>query len=265
MKRTISYLLCITMLIALVLSGCGSTKTAPVIGTVTSLPSAGSRNVVVFGDSIAAGYGLDDQSKNYVNIFSTNIGATLKNDAVSGYDSSNLLELLKGGSVSSDIIRANIIILSIGGNDILHQKTLMISTIKQAALHGGDYFTDDINAIYTNFESNLRACIGAIRTLNPNAVIIIQTVYNPVLKQGYKVSAFNVAKLVNRYIVKLNDSIINVCTGMPNVCIFNVADEMNKDADNFYKANEDFDIHPTVHGHASLAAIYTKDFNSLVK
>lgn len=265
MKKIISLTLTVITLCTLLCSCGSSSKTATVSGTISNIPPYGSRQVTVLGDSIAAGYGLDDQSQNYVSIFSVNIGATLKNDAVSGYDSTDLLAQINIGTTARDIMSADIIIISIGGNDVLHQKDLLIKTIKDDYLHGGKPFPDEVEKIYTDFEANLRSCISAIRSLNSTASIIIQTIYNPVLKQGYKISGINVAKTVNKYIVRLNESITTVCKELTNVCVFDVAAEMNKDEDNFYKAGADFDIHPTVHGHKSLADIYTKDFNEIVK
>lgn len=264
MKKIFSLIL-IVCLCTVVFSSCSKDNSKAVSGTMGVIPPSGSRSVTVFGDSIAAGYGLESQNDNYVNIFTANIGATLKNNAVSGYDSTNLLSVLTSGTFSRDIVSADIVILSIGGNDLLHNKDLLISTLKEAYLHGGEFFTPEINSIYTQLEQNLRDSINIIRSLNPNASIIIQTVYNPVLKQGYKVSMINVGKLINKYIDKLNESILSVCTGLTNVCVFDVADEMNDDKENFYDANEQLDIHPTAYGHKSLAEIYTRDFNSLIQ
>lgn len=231
-----------------------------------SLPAAGSRKLVAFGDSIAAGFGLDDETKNYLYLFSKNIGASYQNFAVSGYDSGDLLKLLTspGTAEVAAVASANIIVLSIGGNDILHQKDLMINTLKNVYLNHGDWFTPEVDAIYAQFEKNFASCLDALRAQNPGAVILLQTVYNPAQKQGYYVAVVNVAKGVGKYLDRLNESIKKVCAGRADVYVIDDAERMNKDADNFYSLKQDFDIHPTEHGHASLAAIYTKDFNQLL-
>jgi hypothetical protein len=46
---------------------------------------------------------------------------------------------------------------------------------------------------------------------------------------------------------------------------FDVAPEMNEDAENFYGTDEKLDIHPTKHGHATLARVFTEKFNGLLK
>lgn len=263
MKKVVSVVVCIVLTV-MCFYGCGKEKIASVNSKITNMPPFGQRYVTAFGDSIAAGYGLDDQNNNYIALFSQNIGAQYKNNAVSGYDSNDLLKQLKSGRYSKDIDNANIVILSIGGNDILHQKDLMLETIKNAYLHGGEYFTDELNQIYAEFENNLRDSINLIKTRNPNASVIIQTIYNPAIKQGYYVSVINVGKLADKYIQKLNDSILSVCTGVNNVYIFDIVDKMNDDENNFYNLEKDFDIHPTVTGHKTLSDIYTDNFNMLI-
>ena len=225
------------------------------------LPKRQGLKITALGDSIAAGYGLESQDDNYLSIFSKNIGASLKNDAVSGYDSGDLVSLLSDGKVNEDIKSADMIIISVGGNDILHKKEEVISVIKEAFLHGGDYFPAEINEIYASFETNLSAVFSYIHGINPNAAVIIQTLYNPALKQGYKISVIDASKLIDKYIVRLNESIISVSSDFSYVTVFDVADEMNKDADNFYNLKTDFDIHPTKKGHLTLSELYTKYYN----
>ncbi len=258
MKKLLSLIL--TTAFIVLLCSCSKTETKPVDGSV-KLPKGNSVKITAFGDSIAAGYGLENQDDNYLSLFAKNIGASLKNNAVSGYDSSDLLNQLAGGQFNTDIRNADLIILSIGGNDILHNNEEIISTIKEAYLHGGEYFPESINAIYTKFEANLRDIFTRINGINPNAAIIIQTLYNPALKQGYKIAVIDASKLIDKYIVRLNESIVSVSSGFENVVVFDVAGEMNKDADNFYNLKTDFDIHPTKKGHLTLSELFTKYYN----
>lgn len=249
------------LLLVASLCSCKGKKDVIVNSDGSALPKGNSLRITALGDSIAAGYGLDSQSDNYLSIFAKNIGATLKNDAVSGYDSGDLIDCLSDSQTVTDIKNSDMIIISIGGNDILHNKDELISTIKNAYLHGGEYFPESINSIYNSFETNLTGIFTRIKSLNPNAAIIIQTLYNPALKQGYKVAVIDASKLVDKYIVRLNESIVSVSSSFDNVFVFDVADEMNKDADNFYNLKTDFDIHPTKHGHMTLSELFTKYYN----
>ena len=259
MKKTLTIF--IALIIVFSLCSCKNTKETATNSNTFTLPKGDSLKITAFGDSIAAGYGLESQDDNYLSLFAKSIGASLKNNAVSGYDSSDLVSLLSGGKTDADIENADIIIISIGGNDILHNNEQIVSTIKEAFLHGNEYFTEDINKIYSDFETNLKEIFSYINQINPNAAIIIQTLYNPALKQGYKVSVIDASKLIDKYIVRLNQSIVAVSSDYENVFVFDVADEMNKDADNFYNLKTDFDIHPTKKGHLTLSELFTKYYN----
>ena len=81
----------------------GVRRNESVSGKITSFPPYGERVVTAIGDSIAAGYGLDSQEDNYLTLFSDNIGAVLNNDAVSGYDSGEVLKSLSDEKTAADI------------------------------------------------------------------------------------------------------------------------------------------------------------------
>lgn len=57
-------------------------------------------------------------------LFSDNIGAVLNNDAVSGYDSGEVLKSLSDGKTAADIKNADAIVVSVGGNDFSTARTL---------------------------------------------------------------------------------------------------------------------------------------------
>ena len=134
-----------------------------------------------------------------------------------------------------------------------------------ALLHGEGFFPEEVTNIYDEYEKNLSRIIDEIKNMNPDAYIIVQTVYNPFLKQTLNFSYINVGKTANRYVTRLNDSIKNVCKTKNRVFVFDVAPEMNEDAENFYGTDEKLDIHPTKHGHATLARVFTEKFNGLLK
>lgn len=254
-----------TLSLLFILFGCSKSNTEVVNGRITNMPPYGSRIMTVFGDSIASGYGLESQDSNYVNIFAENIGAKINNFAVNGYESKDLLELLKSEKNTNNIVSSNIIILSVGGNDILHNKEAFLNALKNSYLNGGEDFPEAVNKVYSDFSSNLRECITIIQQINPTASIIIQTVYNPFLNQGLKISIIDLGKLANKYIDKLNESIKTTCFGLTNVHVFDITERMNDNNENFYNISEELDIHPSVQGHETLAEIFTNDFNLLVK
>lgn len=91
----------VILFVLIVFSACGRNES--VSGKITSFPPYGERVVTAIGDSIAAGYGLDSQEDNYLTLFSDNIGAVLNNDAVSGYDSGEVLKSLSDEKTAADI------------------------------------------------------------------------------------------------------------------------------------------------------------------
>lgn len=119
----------VILFVLIVFSACGRNES--VSGKITSFPPCGERVVTAIGDSIAAGYGLDSQEDNYLTLFSDNIGAVLNNDAVSGYDSGEVLKSLSDEKTAADIKNADAIVVSVGGNDFFHRKDIMIDALKK--------------------------------------------------------------------------------------------------------------------------------------
>lgn len=80
-----------------------------------------------FGDSIAAGYGLDGYSHkqtsappdSYQGLLGSFLQTSSANYAVSGSDSSDCIKLLNAGTADADLKKADLITLSIGSNDLL--------------------------------------------------------------------------------------------------------------------------------------------------
>lgn len=80
-----------------------------------------------FGDSIAAGYGLEGYSssqtaappESYQALLGSFLQTKAVSYAVSGSDSSDCLKLLEDGTADADLKKADIITLSIGSNDLL--------------------------------------------------------------------------------------------------------------------------------------------------
>lgn len=84
-------------------------------------------NYVAFGDSIAAGYGLDGYSDDqaaapadsYQALAAKFLHTQSSNYAVSGDNSDDCIQLLNSGKADKDLAKADIITISIGSNDLL--------------------------------------------------------------------------------------------------------------------------------------------------
>lgn len=151
-------------------------------------------NVVVLGDSISTGYGLEDSSKSYVSVLEHHMNQKVTNLAKDGTTSSELLQLLQGDStMQSAVAGADVIVVTIGANDIL-QPVLNNDVVK---VDDYDNVYDLANAIKDNqiaFQKYLRAnmptavadantnidnIILQLKSTNDHAKLVFQTVYDP--------------------------------------------------------------------------------------
>ncbi len=139
--------------------------------------AAGTKSLVVCGDSIAQGYGIqnpDDAS--YGRILADTLGYSYKNFGHDGDRSVDLLEKLNGNKkgIADAVKKADIIIISIGGNDFIKPKTELPARILPAAIG----ITDNVDEVQKEFAENFAQIIAKIKSLNPKAVLVVQTVYN---------------------------------------------------------------------------------------
>ena len=154
-----------------------------------------SKKYFALGDSIAYGYGLTNPDKNtYAAQIALKYSLSLSNLAVTNTPS---------------IKNAELITISIGGNDIISNRSMFISKAlldkftssgmtKEAAISSiklisalipidefyfnlgevnFDTIDSDIEKVYETMEKNLTESIILLRNNNPDAVIILQTLY----------------------------------------------------------------------------------------
>ena len=193
-------------------------------------------DLVLFGDSIAAGFSVDNSVKyNYGQICADYLGGNVNNYAVSGAESADMIKVID--SLSSEQItnvkNAEYIVISIGGNDLMHyaakyflnyaaQKKLLADGADASALPSDPTIQDLLSAIdmkklqdYAGNKMNMldlgtelkklcaglrikndekgypgiipagiipdiKTAAGKLKSINPNARIIVQTIYQPV-------------------------------------------------------------------------------------
>lgn len=129
---------------------------------------------VVLGDSIGYGAGvLNSDEACFGKIVANTAGFDFKNDAVNGYRTEDLIRHLDKENISADVAAADIISISIGGNDFLRGD--MAGLIQEA--NAGDFSRFD--SIAEEFYANFCVIIEKIKEINPDAVILMQTLYNP--------------------------------------------------------------------------------------
>lgn len=138
--------------------------------------AAGSKkNYLLLGDSIAYGAGIINSTEAcYGKIVANTNGYNYTNDAISGSTSAALLALLSDSLVAADVKKADIIQISIGGNDYLTNNWIGMGLLGRIT---GSY--SHFDTIAESFAENFGKIIKKIRSLNSGATIIVQTLYNP--------------------------------------------------------------------------------------
>lgn len=270
MKKTLALIL-ISVLILSVIAISASAKNM-------SDSNGYSGNYVVFGDSIAAGYGLDDSSFGsdeaneyvadrdsdaYAGIVARALGFGLSNYAHSGDTTTDMLKVLSRSSVRESIKNADLITISIGGNDLIDMAT---TVLLQAFLHqlGMSETNDEIEAMYAKLESNLAQALNTIIDLNGGrGVIMLQTLYNPFkYNSSYTFNGLNAGELIDYYIQKINSIYQNLYNRIDGFILTPTADVLNGDEDSFYSMDVKPDFHPTAHGHELIAQTILASYKS---
>lgn len=130
---------------------------------------------LLLGDSIAYGQGLSNpQEACYGKIVANTNKYSYMNDAISGITSTVLLSLLSEDLIKNDVKKADIITISIGGNDFLTKNWVGMGA---KGIITGNY--KSLDPIAKTYQQNLISIVKKIRSLNSDATLIIQTIYNP--------------------------------------------------------------------------------------
>ena len=160
----------------------------------------GAKHYVVLGDSIAQGSGVYNRDEAcYGRIVANTNGYTYANYGVNGLRSWDLIELLGRGDVAADVAKADIISLSIGGNDYLQQD--LPKLISQTAQ--GNYKI--INDIQDNYREYFAEIIGMILESNPDVTLLVQTLYNPqygALRDIYGMATSRINEVITDYLAE---------------------------------------------------------------
>lgn len=234
MKKITSIILCFAMIIC-VFTVCGYAKTEKPF-------------YLVLGDSIAYGSGISNSREAcYGKIVADTNGYDYANHSVPGHTTANLINRLKDETVIADLEKADIISISIGGNDFLMSNLigLMFDSIVLADHSEFDRIAD---GFYTNFSE----IINIINSHNPDAVILMQTLYNPqsgYLRAPYQQGADRINAAIKKYDSENPGEII----------IVDVATALGDDMANY----ADDEIHPSAQGNEIIAKVILEKLHEL--
>jgi len=200
--------------------------------------------LVVLGDSIPAGEGATEKSKEYAEILKTQKGFDVENHAVGGHKSADLLAILDTDEAAKQDIRdADIIALNIGGNDLLASN--VITLVLRLIFLGDESAADEyIEA----FRPKFAQAVEKIRALNPDALFIVQTLYNCMEGVPLVGSAYEVA------VLKLNAIYWDYLEANPDTYVIADVYEAFKGRDGLVFRDR---LHPSDDGHAMIARVLT--------
>ncbi len=203
---------------------------------------------LVLGDSIAYGSGLSNPiDACYGKIVADTNGYDYVNYAIPGHTTTNLINRLKQDAVVEDLKKADIISISIGGNDFLMSNLigLMFDSIVK-----GDH--TEYDKIAESFYANFCEIIDIINSHNEDAVILMQTLYNPqsgYLRPPYQEGANRINAAIERYNTENPGEIVIVDVGTA------LGDDMNNYADD--------EIHPSAAGNEIIAKVILEKLNEI--
>lgn len=156
--------------------------------------------VVGLGDSLTKGIGSTDNT-GYLSHIETNWKSyfqelTIKNHAKLGRKSNQVLEDLEKEKVQESVVEADVIFLTVGGNDIMRvvKKEMFKVTL------------EEIEKNREPFYENLNIILLRIHELNPNAHVMLVGLYNPFTSWiSYEPEAFKALDTWNGEYLRLDE------------------------------------------------------------
>ena len=195
---------------------------------------------LVLGDSIAYGSGISNSREAcYGKIVADTNGYDYANHSVPGHTTTNLINRLKDETVIADLEKADIISISIGGNDFLMSNLIGLMFDSIVLSDHSEY-----DKIADGFYTNLCKIIDIINSHNDDAVILMQTLYNPqsgYLRAPYQEGADRINSAIERYNAENPGEIVVVDVGTA------LGDDMANYADD--------EIHPSAKGNEIIANV----------
>ncbi len=226
-------------------------------------------DILIMGDSIPYGYLLASSEKNYGELIKDyyNGKADVTNIAVNGYSTNDLLELIEKSETKEQIKNADVVIISIGANDLLNvfferyyeivqtYSETDFAVAAQTIISDKDGFSDLLNDLdkgTLTAINNIPEIKNKIATANSDTKIIFQTIYNPFESLSGNpdytvISTLNF--LLNSLLFQINKEIKSL-EGTETADIYALFKNTGWLTTNI----RNYDIHPNQLGHVSISA-----------
>jgi lysophospholipase L1-like esterase len=172
---------------------------------------AGERRILVLGDSLARGTG-DESGKGFaVDVlqgYRKRGKAELMNLGVGGSESPEVRTLAESATVRARAAEADLILLSVGGNDLSHAASLFGDRSGSAVT-----LADSVSGARDRYVENLRAILRALREANPTAPILVVGLYDPFSGEA------GPGRLGSSVILQWNNLAAETALGFPGVTV----------------------------------------------
>lgn len=219
--------------------------------TVTNMIQLKDIQYVALGDSLTEGVGDELDQHGYVGRLSKEMetwrgvkSVTVTNTAKRGRRSDQLIDQIQSGKIDDELERADIISLTIGGNDLMKIVRSNITDLTK------EVFDDKRPAFQQRYETIMQL----IRERNPNAPIILIGIYNPL-------SIFTKEKSdMNTIMREWNSDIRGFANQDDHAVFINVEDLFNSNDNMVY--HTDF-FHPNAKGYDQMTARIIKTLHEV--
>ncbi|MBN2908513.1 hypothetical protein JQC72_03140 [Polycladomyces sp. WAk] len=196
----------------------------------------GSLHYLALGDSVALGKGA---SRGYAaevadRLKQHQLPVQLDNQGVSGQTSSQLWTALRNPEMKRKIRQADLITITIGGNDVL--KVALQHSHPWEAISSFDDIRD-------GFVHHLDQILTLIRQENPSAVVLVTSLYNPIPPEAFYFP------LAEKLLDNWNTALTQTVSTQPG-CIVVQIDERLRPEHRDWLADQ---VHPNTRGHRLIA------------
>ena len=251
------------------------------------------KSYVALGDSITTGYGLTENETGFAKQVADSNGYTLTNLAQDGATSTDLLEVVKSEANADTLKNADLITITIGGNDLMdalyaylaeeynkqNSDTPITAEDVKASLAGeeeavveqttmlgfaisniSDFQSSSIaNSSYNALGYNFVEIIETIREINQNAQLIVVNQYNPYSHLTAGISGLDLSSVISAFDSAVQALNVGISSGEA-IAGYTVADVYTKfkEAENnpcnaSVSPSINLDFHPNAAGHGLIA------------